>query len=481
MADFNLKARLADKTVPITISAPDCIYFMGVCGTAMASLAIYLRQKKFKIFGSDQNIYPPMSSNLKKNGISVSPYNEKNIDKSIKLIIVGNVISPKHPEVQMAESLNIPYLSFPEFLKQTVLSQTKNIVLTGTHGKSTSTALMSHIGEISGQNPSFFFGAVSKNFSQSFRSTSSPWFVIEGDEYDSSFFAKQPKFIYYNPYAVLLTGVEFDHGDIYDSLDTIINWFCKFVKKIPEKGFLVAHTKNKQLQKIIKHSKAPVITYGIDQGDWTIKNRRFEKNFQLFDIQHKKESYSCTLPLLGEHNAVNALGVFVLAYTLGWPTRKILQALKSFKGLKRRMEYKGQFKGVKIYEDFAHHPTAIKAGLSALKEAYPNNRLIALFEPRSFTSRLNIFQKDYVKAFAKADIIFLAKAYDSSKIPEEKRLSLKQLVQALNQREQLANSYDDFEVLEEELFKIIKKDDIIVFMSSGAFGGLLEKIEKKLS
>lgn len=480
MKSFTLRARTGkdfNQFENLKIQTPDSVYFMGICGTAMASLAVYLKQEGFMVYGSDENIYPPMSETLKQAGVPVLTYNEKNINSSVKFVVVGNVISRSHKEIKAVQNLGIPCLSLPEFLGQTLLNQTKNIVVAGTHGKSTSTALMSHVGEVAGNNPGFFIGAVPENFSSSFRSTDSSWFVIEGDEYDSGFFAKEPKFFYYSPFAVLLTGVEFDHGDIYNSLDEITDLFCEFVKKIPKTGYLVACLHNKQLEKIIKYSKAPVITYGINKGDYMIKNRSVQNDSQQFDIHYGGRSVFCSIPLFGEHNALNALGVFALSHKLGWPVEKILQGLKTFKGIKRRLQFKGKFKEAKVYEDFAHHPTAVKACLSALKERHPDKRLLALFEPRSFTSRLNVFQESYAKAFVKADFVFVMKAYDTSKIPEDRRFSSEKLVQDLQQEGKQAFCYNNFEDMKKSFVKELDQNDVAVFMSSGAFGGILQNIE----
>ncbi len=475
-----LKARTGeslDRLVPLRVSRSDRIYFMGICGTAMASLAIYLRGAGFQVLGSDQNIYPPMSDILKRAGIPVCPYGSRRIKSSIRIIIVGNVISKSHPEIQTALKLGIPCLSLPEFLEQAFLSRTKNIVVAGTHGKSTGTALMSHIGEMSGQSPGFFIGAVAKNFPFSFRVSDSSWFVIEGDEYDTAFFAKRPKFFYYRPFAVLLTGIEFDHGDIYKNLDEITGLFCDLVSKIPESGCLAVYSGDKQLEKAVQRSAAPVAAYGIDRGDYTMKNRKAQNGGQSFDICHKGDVYPCSIPLFGEHNALNALGAFALSHQLKWPVRDILRGLRAFKGLKRRLERRGQINGAEIYEDFAHHPTAIRAVLSALKEMYPQKRLLALFEPRSYTSRLNVFQNDYVRAFAPADLIFIAQAYDASKIPKDKRFSSEQLAQDLKRRGQRAFFSSSFEDIKADLMKTLSEGDVAVFMSSGSFGGLLQAME----
>ena len=483
MKSFFLKARTGpslSQFVDLKVQAPDSIYFMGICGTAMASFAVYLKQQGFKVFGSDQNIYPPMSDSLKQANIPVSLFNKNNIKAFIRLVVVGNVISRNHEEMKAVQNLDIPCLSLPEFLEQTLLCQTKNIVVAGTHGKSTSAALVSHVAQLSEKNPSFFVGAIPKNFSFSFRSMDSPWFVIEGDEYDTCFFAKKPKFFYYNPFAVLLTGIEFDHGDIYNNLDEITDLFCELVKKIPKAGYLVACSHNKQLEKVIKHSKVPVITYGKEKGDYTIKNRSIKNNRQVFDISHKGESFSCSIPLFGEHNALNALGVFALSHTLAWPVENIIQGLETFKGVKRRLEFKGESKGIKIYEDFAHHPSAVEACLFALKERYFDKRLVALFEPRSFTSRTNVFQKTYIGAFKRADLIFIARAYNTSKIPEERRFSSEKLVQDLKQSGKQAFYHDNFKDIENHLLKGLSEGDVVVFMSSGDFGGLLQSLKDSL-
>ena len=480
MKNFTLRARTGlefEKRKTVSLKPPDAIYVMGVCGTAMASLAVYLKKKGFKVFGSDQNIYPPMSETLRRAGISVFPYRESNIKSFFKLVLVGNVISRDHKEIKAIQSLGIPCLSFPEFLEQSLLSQTKNIVIAGTHGKSTGTALMSHVGEETGNNPGFFVGAVPKNFLCSFRSTDSSYFVIEGDEYDSSFFAKKPKFVYYKPFAVLLTSLEFDHGDIYNSLEEITEWFCQLARKIPSEGCLAVCVQNQQLEEVIKKSQAPVLTYGITKGDYTIKNRTLQNGGQKFDICYKRETYSCFIPLFGEHNALNALGVFVLSHHLGWPVEKVLQSLKTFQGLRRRLELRGLLQGGVVYEDFAHHPRAVQACLSALKEQYPEKKLIALFEPNSFTSRLNVFQKDYILSFQKADVVFIMKARNFSKIPEGKRFSSEELVEDLERKGKQAFCYEHFEDIKKTLMKQMDNQSVAVFMSSGSFGGVLENIK----
>ena len=480
MKEIFLKARhleQLEKPISLKISPPDLIYFMGICGTAMANLAVFLKQKGFPVLGSDQNIYPPMSLELEKAGIPVFNYDKNNITDSIKLIVVGNVISSHHPEILKAKQKLIPVISFPEFLQGAFLSKTKNIVITGTHGKSTSTALMSYTAHQTGQNPSFFIGAVAKDFSSSFCIADSPYFILEGDEYDSSFFAKRAKFFYYKPSYVILTSLEFDHADIYNDLAEIKSAFCDLVKKIPPDGCLVACADEPHIEEILPFCRAQVLTYGVKKGDFKIEQRQSREQGQVLTVLTKNKRFKITSSLLGEHNALNVLAVFILANHLGWPEDQILKALKNFKGLKRRMEFRFEFQGVKIFEDFAHHPTAVQAGLSALKESHPKKRLIALFEPRSFTSRLNVFQQNYVSSFLPADLIFIAPAYDSSQIPKEKRFSITKLAQDLQSKGKDVFIFSSFNKLEKTLKETLQKDDIAVFMSSGAFNNILERLK----
>ena len=615
MKSISLKTRSLESLClekEIKLASGDSIYFMGICGTAMASLAVYLKQEGFIISGSDKNIYPPMSLVLKKANIPVFEYKEDNIQTGIKLIVVGNVISSSHIEIQKAKEFDIPILSLPEFLQQSLLAHTKNIVIVGTHGKSTTTTLMTYVCEQLGQNPGFFMGAFPNDFKSSFRASRLPtkapqdkhsthpprnennkiqqvgssessleenalnennkiqqvgssesslevqnsssqqapfrqgFFVIEGDEYDTSFFAKRAKFFYYKPLYVILTGVEFDHADIYKDLEDIQKSFSKFLSHIPEEGVLVACIETQQVKQLLKNCKAPVLTYGINKGDYQIKKRSIVENISeenLNKIQNLKESlnkfqnmeedtsgknlsnmqnteedtsgktlsnmqnmeedasgknlsnmqnteekysegslnkfqkievlgpdkksYQLLTPLLGWHNALNCLGVFILAKHFQWDEVQTLKAFKNFKGLKRRLELRFEYKGVPIFEDFAHHPTAIQASLSALKESYPEKRLIAIFEPRSFTARSDLFQKEYVSSFKDAELVFIAQPYQSPK--SEKQLSVKKLVEDLKKEGKTAVCYDSSEQLEKEFKKQLKKGDLACFMSSGAF------------
>ena len=471
----------------------------------MAPLALFLKKAGFSVSGSDSDIYPPMSERLKERGIAAQKYSGAGISSRIKLAIVGNAARRDNEEAAALREKNIPYISFPEFLEQAFLSKSKNIVVAGTHGKSTTAALAAFAARAAGQNPGFFIGALSPHFENSFyfppspnsSPNLSPWFILEGDEYDSAFFLKRPKFFFYNPLALILTGIEFDHGDIYKDIEEIKEVFKTLIKKIPAEGRLIVCAENPLAMEAASLCRAPVISYGLNSGDFQIKNRRFEQNAknplsagnggaapqtgkQLFDIHHKGKKRPCGISLLGEHNALNAAAVFALAQSLSWPLDKVLEALGNFRGVQRRLQKRGEFQGPLLFEDFAHHPTEAKASLLGLREAYPKRRLIALFEPRSFTSRLNVFQKEYVSALKEADIILVARPFRPNSVPEERRLSSEKLAADLAKEGRLAFCEERPEDMARRALSLARAEDLIVVMSNGSFGGILEKLEAGL-
>ena len=480
----SLKARRGIQNplfVSISLEPPDSIYLMGICGTALSSLAVFLKTKGFSVSGSDKNMYPPMSSFLKQHKITVQNYNSENLSSSIKLVIIGNVISRNHLEVETLEKQSIPYISFPEFLEQALLVKKKNIVIAGTHGKTTTTSLASYVAEKAGKNPGFFIGGRPLDFKASFRCTHSNWFILEGDEYDTAFFAKRPKFFHYPPFALILTGIEFDHGDIYKNLQDILPLFSHLLMQVPPRGLIVAAVENKGIRQVLKKTKvkAPIITYGINKGDFKIRDLRLKDGQSRFQIIHGIKSWNCSLNILGEHNVLNALSVFALAYHLKWPLQEVLKAFLSFKGVKKRLEKIEERGGILLMEDFAHHPTAVKMTLEGLKKSMPQRRLIAVFEPRSFTSCLHIFQKDFARALSAADQIALIKPFRN--ILGRKTLSVEKLAQDIqtNFRKQafFSNSTED---LSRKLLFLVNPGDILLLMSNGDFSGLAQSLKKGL-
>ena len=465
----------------IVLSPPDSVYFMGICGTALASLAVFLKARGFSVFGSDSQVYPPMSSFLREKGIPIKNYSPKNLKVSLKLVVVGNVISRNHPEVETLERLSLPYISFPEFLEQALLKG-KNIVVAGTHGKTTTTALAAYVARKAGKDPGFFVGGLPRDMKSSFHHTNSEWFAIEGDEYDTAFFAKHPKFFHYRPFALILTGIEFDHGDIYGDLHEILEVFSQLVTQVPLQGLVIASAEDRGVGEVLKNSqiKARVLTYGINKGNFQVKNPVIKKEKNQFEVFYKGSKVGfLSLNLLGEHNSLNALSVFAMAYILEWPLKKVFKAFDSFQGVKRRLERIEERGGVLLLEDFAHHPTAVRKTLQGLKSAFPCNRIIAVFEPRSFTSCLNVFQEDYAKALSLADVAVVAKPFRAS-VAKEKRLSSRQLVQDIERLGKKALFVENVEDLPFQLLSFIEPGDRVVVMSNGDFGNLVCRLQEGL-
>lgn len=457
------------------------VYFIGICGTAMASLAGLMKDMGFQVIGSDQQAYPPMSIQLERLGISYySGYHRDNILKEKPdFVIVGNVISKGHVEVETFMELKIPFTSLPKALGYLLLKKYETIVVAGTHGKTTTTSAMAWVLETLGQQPGFLIGGIPKNFSQSFKLPQKNFFVIEGDEYDTAFFDKVPKFFHYHPSHVILTSIEFDHADIYSSIDQIKEVFNKLVLLIPENGNLIYHGDDPYIQELENlKSKANKISYGFSPGcDYQIVNWSIENELTQFQIKKRGaevQSYKSTL--YGKHNILNLTSVVVLAQELGFSFSAIQESLFLFKGVKRRQELLGTPQGVTIIEDFAHHPTAVSETIFGLKSKFPERKIWAVFEPRSATSRRKVFQKDYVKAFELADVTVLMQAFDQSKIAAGDRFSVSELVADLKEKHKRALSFNNVEDIVNCLSQEIKSGDVVVLMSNGGFGGIYQKL-----
>ena len=459
------------------------IHLMGICGTAMASLAGLLKEMNFKVTGSDQNIYPPMSTQLQELGIPVmSGYSAKNLATQPDLVIVGNVISAHFEEAQELMRLKIPYMSLPQALAKFVIGG-ESIVIAGTHGKTTTTSLMAWVAHQCGLDPGFLVGGIPLNFSKSFKRPTSEWFVIEGDEYDTAFFDKGPKFLHYKPKYVILNGIEFDHADIYRDLEHVKASFARLLEIIPEEGVLIYPEQDLNVKELLPLARCKVKkSFGLDCGDYAAIESLALNGRSHFSVLHQEQKIAdLAIKQFGPHNRLNALAVFAMSAELGWTRSQTLQALASFNGVKRRQELIGQPRGAQVYEDFAHHPTAVRLTLQGFREQFPKRRLIAVFEPRSATSRRKVFQKDYVAAFAGADQIFVALPFDQSRIEEQDRFSTDELVEDLLALGRKAQSFANNEELIEVLKNNIDKDDVLVLMSNGGFGGLYPKLLEALA
>lgn len=456
------------------------IHLMGICGTAMASLAGILKDLGYRVTGSDQNVYPPMSTQLQQLGIEIMQgYKSGNLSVAgtPDLVVVGNVITRNHEEAQALLKSDIPYTSLPKAMGDFVIQNRNSVVLAGTHGKTTMTSMMAWVADVCQKQAGFLVGGIPLNFQHSFLAPKGNWFIIEGDEYDTAFFDKVPKFIHYKPKYVVISSLEFDHADIYNSLDEIKDAFYQLVKRIPEDGILVYNADVPPLVELAQKAKCKIVGYGHQHGDYQICERMMLVGRNHFAVQYRGEKIAdIALKQFGLHNSLNSLAVYALAKEMGWNERQVLQALASFKGVKRRQELLGEPRGVKIFEDFAHHPTAVKMTLECMKEAYPNNKLFAVFEPRSATSRRAIFQKEYAQAFGAADDIIIAPPFDQSKISEVDRFSSDTLVEDLNKNGRHAQTFSDTDAIAEYINSTSKDGDVVIVMSNGGFNNIYPKL-----
>ncbi len=455
------------------------IYLIAICGTGMAALAGLLKGAGYRVSGSDANVYPPMSTLLKNAGIPVLPgYRKENITDDIDLVIVGNAVSKTNEEVQAVLEAGLDYTSFPKAIARFFLDGRKSLVVTGTHGKTTTTALLSWVLQASGKKPGFMVGGWLKNFDNNHQVPDGDYFVTEGDEYDSAFFDKGPKFLHYRPDASILTGIEFDHADIFNDLEQIKDAFRKYVNLIRPDGVILVKHADANIQDVMGEAVCKVETYGyLDGADWRIKDYRFEAgcgNFSLSYRDEKKAEFQ--LAMIGRHNVENAAAVAALCLRLGLTADEINSAFKTFQGIKRRQEVVGVKNGLTVLDDFAHHPTAIRLTLEAVKEAYPGQRLWAVFEPRSATSRRKVFEQDFPDSFLAADRVIIAGLFAPEKISEEERLDPEQVVTCLRQKGTDAHFIEEVDDIVAFMAENAESGDVVLVMSSGGFGGIHQKI-----
>lgn len=467
-----------------TIKPGKTIHLMGICGTAMASLAGLLKDLGFKVTGSDQNPYPPMSTQLENLGISIMKgYQAENLAHRPDLVIVGNVISKTNPEAQELLRLGLPFTSLPKALGHWAIGGRESLVVSGTHGKTTTTSLLAWVAEKVGVEPGFLIGGIPKNFSLSFRNPKKNHFIIEGDEYDTAYFDKVPKFIHYQPKHVILTSIEFDHADIYADLNAVKAAFQRLLALIPENGTLLYNGRDKNISDIL--SSAPQVrnkfSYGSVKSDYIYKVVSYGAETTTFQVfQGNRFLGEFATLMTGEYNVMNATAVIGLADQLGWPIAKVSEALRTFQGVRRRQEIIGEPRGITIIEDFAHHPTAVRETILAIQNKYPGRKVFSVFEPRSATSRRKVFQGDYVEAFKEGHEVLIAEAYDQTKIDETERFSVAELVEDLKNKGCLARSFSGADNIVDYLGSEAKSSDIILIMSNGGFDGIYQKLLKRL-
>lgn len=464
------------------MTTPPHIHFIGIGGTGMGALAGLCHQAGYKITGTDGPIYPPMSTTLASLGVTpFVGYDAKHLVPKPDLVVIGNVIRKDNPEAQATLQQQLKYLSMPDAIADLFLKNRHPVVVTGTHGKTTMSSLLAWLLEHAGHHPSFMIGGIPLNFGSGARLGTGSEFVLEGDEYDTAFFDKTPKFLHYQAKSAILGAVEFDHADIYKNLDAVMTEFGKFVQSMPKDGVLVAYADHPNTRKLLQNTPCRVVTYGIAlDANYHLDTLTADTEGSHFNIIHNDTPYSFDSPLYGEHNALNAVATIALARELGVPWETLQKGLREFQGVKRRMEVVGTVKDVTVIDDFAHHPTAVRETIKALKHKFPNRRLVVAFEPRSNTTRRKIFQKEFTEAFTGADRVLIAPVARANELPPGDRLDPEALSQSLMDAGIESYAVTTMDYLLEYLVRGAEIDNVIVLMSNGDFGGLHQKLLQKL-
>jgi len=464
--------------------APDSIrriHLVGVAGTGMGSFAGMLKAKGYDVTGSDENVYPPMSDMLETWGVTaMSPYSAVNlVEARPDLVIIGNVIRRVNIEATAVREKGIPQMSFPAAFGSLVLAGKHSVVVAGTHGKTTTSALLAHVLVSAGTDPSFLVGGVTLNANSNFRIGNGEFVVVEGDEYDTAYFDKGPKFLHYRARTAILTSVEFDHADIYRDMAHYESAYDKFAATLPENGFLaVAASYPNAVAIAQRSSRAYVATYAAQgPADYTTDNLRFgPEGARFVVVEPRGRAGEFLLPMSGHHNVENALGVYAVARSLGLKADDIRAGFASFEGVKRRQEIRGSENGVLVIDDFAHHPTAVRETIVAIRQRYPDRRLWAVFEPRSNTSRRNIHQHEYESAFEGASLASIRVPEPHDKVPLDEQLDIGKVVDALRARGIDANASRDVDELVQRVIDRAEPGDVVLVMSNGSFGGFIPSL-----
>ena len=453
-------------------------HFIGICGTAMGSVAAALQNRGYTITGSDQNVYPPMSDFLIKNNINVSVgHDENNIPDKVDLVVIGNAMSRGNVEVESVLNRKIPYTSLPELIKRYFLQGKRNIVITGTHGKTTTSSIIAHLLNDNGLNPNLMIGGIPLDIGEGGRFTESEFFVIEGDEYDTAFFDKRSKFVHYMPEIVVVNNIEFDHADIFNNIEEIKLSFKRMLNIVPENGIVFVNGDDNDAVEVTENCRAPVIKVGAnDNCDFKIENLNLESFNSSFSI--KENSYQ--LPMDGEFNVRNAAMAIAVSDFLNIDQQNIIESVSKFSGIARRQELRGEEKNVKVIDDFGHHPTAIAATIGALKQRYPDSKIWAIFEPRSNTSRRNLLQSELEDSLSQADGVIISEVPNPEKVPDGELLDVESVIENLSSKGKeafIGLSSDD---IVNKLIPLTSSGDTIVVLSNGGFGGIHEKLLEAL-
>lgn len=453
-------------------------HFIGICGTAMGSAAAAFRQLGHKITGSDNAVYPPMSTMLESHGIEIaSGYKAENLPEDADMYVVGNAVSRGNPEVEALLERKLPYTSLPELLKWEVMQGKRNFVVSGTHGKTTTTSILTWLLEHAGKNPGYLIGGVPDNFDVGARYSDSECFVIEGDEYDTAFFDKRSKFLHYLPEAVIVNNIEFDHADIFNTLDDILLTFSRLLRVVPRNGKVFLNGDEANCRKLMEACPAPAVTVGTGE-DCEVRLRVTSAAPEHTDFELNGVAFR--LPMVGEFNARNAAMAICVARFAGLSDDEIRAALLEFRGVKRRQTERGQVHGITIIDDFGHHPTAIRETLRGLRQKYPQSRLWALFEPRSNTSRRNTLQGELIEALKEADGSIIAAVNMPEKVPAGQLLDVDAVAAAVSASGRPSYHERNVDAIIERLKPLAKEGDVVIVFSNGGFEGIHGKLMERL-
>jgi len=445
-------------------------HFIGVCGTAMGAVAAAMKERGITVTGSDERIYPPMSTFLEDSGVEiVEGYRASNIPESADVIIIGNTISRGNEEAEEALNRKLLYQSLPEVLKDQFLRGKRNFVVTGTHGKTTTSAILTWVLQSAGLEPGYMIGGIPGNLGRGACFTDSEFNVLEGDEYDTAFFDKRSKFLHYLPEFVIVNNIEFDHADIYDSLDEIKLTFRRLLNIVPGGGMTVVNGDDCNVLDVIEGAPCPVRTLGFGKRcDMRIEEVSYETDGSSFTLVDERY----TIPMVGEFNVRNAAMAVAGGMFAGLSPDEVRSAFSSFRGIARRQQLRGEVRGVRVIDDFAHHPTAIRLAVLALRQRYPDARLWVVFEPRSNTTRRNIFQAELADALASADRAVVPAIEDPEKFAEEERLDPEQLVRDIDVGGGRGVYLPTVEEIAEYVVAEVEAGDVVAILSNGGFGGL---------
>ena len=458
------------------------IHMLGIGGTGMGSLAGLLKGKGYHVTGTDEILYPPMSTQLE--NLQIIPfqgYTADNLKSKPDLVIVGNVIGRDNPEIQAVLDQEIPYMSMPEAIGKFFLSDRESIVVAGTHGKTTTSNLISWLLTSAGADPSFMIGGVGLNFGASYHISNGRYFVIEGDEYDTAFFDKGSKFLHYQPRYAIISSIEFDHADIFENLDQIKDSFRKFASLIPVDGLCVANADDAAVREVTSGISSPIIKYGFSESaDYRVVRHQQDGEWLTFDLLAKGTNHSFRTKMVGRHNLLNILASLALLMELGFQPEDLKGGLETFKGIRRRQEVLDTIHDISVIDDFAHHPTAIRETIDAFRIRYPSGRVWAIFEPRSNTTRRKVFEIDLAEALAQADKVILANIYKKDGIDSDERLNPERVVQLIREHKTSAYFIPRTDFIVEYVIRNVLPGDILLIMSNGAFDNIHQQLIDEL-